>query len=210
MLDKKEFIAVGYGGHALVVLDAMLELNFIPKYYSALTKSKINPFNLQYLGSELNSNFPGWKMNNPFVLCIGNNKRREKIGELIIKNNKEITSIIHPSSSLSKKSNIGKGVFVSKGVMVNAMAQIQDYVILNTACVIEHGCTIGKGSHIAPGVVIAGDVVIGKRSFIGANSIIKQGVSIGDDVIIGAGSVVLNDIKDSKVYFGNPAKESKI
>lgn len=50
-------------------------------------------------------------------------------------------------------------------------------------------------------VEIADDV------FIGANTIIAKGVSIAANSIVGAGSVVVRDIAQSKIYAGNPAKE---
>ena len=41
---------------------------------------------------------------------------------------------------------------------------------------------------------------------IGANSVIKEGIEIGDDITIGAGSVVVNDIKNPGIYIGSPCK----
>ena len=35
---------------------------------------------------------------------------------------------------------------------------------------------------------------------------IKEGVEIGDNVIIGAGSVVIKNVDNNKIVYGNPAK----
>ena len=40
----------------------------------------------------------------------------------------------------------------------------------------------------------------------GANSVIRENIIIGRNVIIGAGSVVISNIPDNSIYFGNPAK----
>jgi acetyltransferase-like isoleucine patch superfamily enzyme len=54
--------------------------------------------------------------------------------------------------------------------------------------------------------ILAGNVLVGENSFIGSNSVIKQGTKIGENVIIGAGSVVLNDVPDNAIAYGNPAR----
>ena len=156
--------------------------------------------------NELDIAFKGWNMNLRFVLGLGDNKLREKIGLLILKHKKEIFSVVHPKAIISETAELGNGIFVSKGALVNSFSKIGDFSILNTGCIIEHECILGRGVHVAPGAVVAGNVKIGNRSFIGANSVIKQGVFIGDDVIIGAGSVVVNDVPKNDVVYGNPAK----
>ncbi|KOY50669.1 hypothetical protein I602_229 [Polaribacter dokdonensis DSW-5] len=47
---------------------------------------------------------------------------------------------------------------------------------------------------------------VGVGSFVGGNAFIKQGVKIGRNTIVGAGSVVLKDVPDNVVVYGNPVK----
>jgi UDP-3-O-[3-hydroxymyristoyl] glucosamine N-acyltransferase len=54
-------------------------------------------------------------------------------------------------------------------------------------------------------ISVNGSARIGKRCFIGTNSTIVQKVSICDDVMVGAGSVVVDDIKEPGKYYGVPA-----
>ena len=49
-------------------------------------------------------------------------------------------------------------------------------------------------------------IKIGNNAWIASNAYIKGGVTIGDNSIIGAGSVVISDIPENCVAFGNPAK----
>ena len=205
MLDEKGVI-IGYGGHAHVVADSYLSGGNSLDFYTDLTKVMHNPFRLEYLGNELDKDFRGWKMGLTFVLGIGDNKLRYKIGKRILDIKEKLDSVIDPSSIISNKSFIGSGVFISKGVLINSFSNLGDFSILNTGCIIEHDCIIEEAAHIGPSAVITGGVKIGKRTFIGANSVVKQGIVIGDDVLVGAGSVILNDVESGSKIAGNPAK----
>ncbi len=206
MLDKEKVI-IGYSGHGFVVGDAAIKNGLNLTHYADKKQSLINPFNLNYLGFEGDEKFVGWEKDYEYILGIGDNNLRKKIGDLIVSKGQKIINVIDKSANLSKIARIGNGIFISKNVSVNILSEISDYVILNTGCIIEHECKIGKASHIAPGAVLAGNVSIGENTFIGANSVIKQGVVIGNNVTVGAGAVVIRDIDDHKILVGNPAKE---
>ena len=205
MLDNKSAI-IGYSGHAYVVADSFISKGQLLNYYSNLNKVDKNPFNLEYLGCETDSDFKGWEMGLSFILGIGDNNLRHKAAQLILSKSQIIASVIDPNALISKTANIGVGIFASKGVIVNAFSKIGDFTILNTGCIIEHECKIGISTHIAPGAVLAGNVKIGNRTFIGANTVIKQGVEIGDDVIIGAGSVIIENVSNNSKLVGNPGR----
>jgi sugar O-acyltransferase (sialic acid O-acetyltransferase NeuD family) len=206
VLDKEKVI-IGYSGHGFVVSDSAIKNGLNLTFYADIKQSKMNPLNLNYLGFEGDEKFVGWEKDYEYILGIGDNNLRKKIGDLIVSKGKKIINVIDNSANVSKIARIGNGVFISKNVCVNILSEISDYVILNTGCIIEHECKIGKASHIAPGAVLAGNVNIGENTFIGANSIIKQGVVIGNNVVVGAGAVVLRDIDDHGILAGNPAKE---
>ncbi|SEG42969.1 sugar O-acyltransferase, sialic acid O-acetyltransferase NeuD family [Halpernia humi] len=203
----KKMILVGYSGHAFVVADAAICMGLKLHYYSEVSKVNTNPFNLNYIGFEGNKDFEGWADDYEFILGIGDNKLRQKIGKQIVNKNKLLKTVIHPTASISKNVNIGEGSFVSKNVSVNPLAIIGNFCILNTGCIVEHECILGEAVHVAPGAVLAGNVSVGERTFIGANVVVKQGIKIGKDVIIGAGSVVIKNIPDGKKIVGNPTRE---
>lgn len=205
MLDSKSVI-IGYSGHAYVVAESYISKGNSLSYYTNLIKASNNPFNLDYLGFENDSDFKGWQRELTFILGIGDNNIRYNAAQLILSKSQIIASVIDPNTIISKSANIGVGVFASKGVLVNAFSKIGDFAILNTGCIIEHECEISTAAHIAPGAVLAGNVKIGKRTFIGANSVIKQGVEIGDDVIIGAGSVIIENVSSNTKIVGNPGR----
>ena len=76
-------------------------------------------------------------------------------------------------------------------------------------CNIGHNCIIGKRTFIAPGVLLGGGTKIGNYCYIWQGVITRSNISICDKVIIGADSLVLNDITESGIYYGNPVKYAK-
>lgn len=178
-----------------------------PKYYADVKKAVWNPFDLEYAGFEQNDDFMGWIDNYEFILGVGDNRIRDKLGMLVLSKGKQLVTVAHPRSEISDHSKIGIGTFVSAGVCINAFAEVRDFSILNTGCVVEHECKLGRAVHIGPGAVLAGNVTVGDRTFIGANAVIKEGVVIGDNVIVGAGSTILRNVENNMVVVGSPGRE---
>lgn len=206
MLNKK-VVLVGYLGHGMVVVEAAKLAHINIQGYTEINKVTRNPFKLEYLGFEMDSQFKGWSTENQYVLGIGDNHIRKKVGDFIISKKKKILNVIHPSASVSKQVIMGIGNFIAKNAAVNPFVTFGDFCIVNTGAIVEHECTIGNAVHIAPGAVLAGNVNVGNCTFIGASAVIKQGVRIGENVIIGAGSVVIKDVADNKKVVGNPGIE---
>lgn len=205
-MKNTKTILAGYAEHGLVVAEAYsLSGNKIDGYLEP-NKIEINPFNLDYLGFETDTDFTGFDANNKFILGIGDNYIRGKIGKLIQDKEKEILNVIHPSASITKLLTLGTGNFIAKNVSINPLVTIGNFCIINTAAIIEHGCTIDDSVHIAPGVVLCGNVCVGENTFIGANTVIKQGITVGKNVIIGAGSVIINNVADNLQVVGNPSR----
>ena len=195
---------IGYAGHAYSVIDTAIKNSFEPEGYFELLKKNSNPFNLKYLGNELNYDFSNF--NSIIFPSIGNNQLRMKAHQFIQEKKLRECSFIHPSTILGFEVKIGKSTFVSSGTIINTLGKIGDACILNTGCVIDHEAVIENYVHIGPGSTLAGNVKIGEGTFIGANCTIIQGVSIGRNCIIGAGSVVLKNVEDNSVIVGNPGK----
>jgi len=205
VLDK-EVVLIGYSGHGVVVAEAAKLSHLNIQGYTEIKKTTRNPFELEYLGFEMDQAFKGWNADKQYVLGIGDNRIRQKAGDFIISKKKEILNVIHPSASVSQQVVMGIGNFVARNAAINPLVTLGDFCIINTGAILEHECAIGSAVHIAPGAVLTGNVSVGDCTFIGANTVIKQGVKIGKNVLIGAGAVVITDIADNQKVVGNPSR----
>lgn len=205
---KSGIILVGCGGHSLVVYECFISLGKRIVGYCDKTEVEKNPFDIPYLGHELNLSSDLMRENDLFV-AIGNNEIRDKVYNSLLKLNVTFINAIHSSAVISPSSTLGSSVLIAPGVIVNAMTEIKSGVIINTNASVDHECHINNFSHIGPGATLCGNVSVGTNTLIGAGSVVREGITIGNNCIIGAGSVIVKNIPDNSIYFGNPAKQIK-
>lgn len=114
--------------------------------------------------------------------------------------------IIHPSSSVSQRTQLGEGTVISRYCWVTADTRMGKAVFLNTKCDVGHDSVIGDFCSLMPSVNLSGNVTVGQRTLIGVQSAILQGIKIGSDVTVGMGSKVMTDVPDNCTVMGYPAK----
>ncbi|WP_116963016.1 acetyltransferase [Fastidiosibacter lacustris] len=203
---KKKLLIVGAGGHAKVVADAVIAQGV----YSI--EAVIQDVNIPAEGKTL----LGYKVSHSselkvfqaeyFIVAIGENFIR---AEQFVKYKKQDylpANIIHPSAIISPSAKMGEGNVIMAGAIINPEAKIGSNVIINTRVVIEHEVVISDHSQLSPGSIVCGGCSIGKKVYLGANSVIRQCLRIADNSIIGCGASVINNITESGVYVGVPAK----
>lgn len=119
-----------------------------------------------------------------------------------------VSSVIHPSLTLSRTAKIGEGVIIHGGVNISSMVTIGDFARINVGANIMHDCSIGEFTTVAPNAVILGRVTIQKGCYIGANATILPNVNIGENAVIAAGAVVTKNVKNAEIVKGNPARRT--
>jgi sugar O-acyltransferase (sialic acid O-acetyltransferase NeuD family) len=204
---NEKVVLIGMGGHALVVIDALLASERTIAGYCDVAPKPSHAGELEYFGRESDDTSKAALLAHPFLVTIGDNALRRKISKALSGwGYKEAVPVVHPTASVGRGVSFGRGTQVQGGVFVNAKAVIGSGVILNTGCIIEHECVVEDFAHVAPGAVLAGNVKVRAGAFIGANATVIQGLTIGSNAIVGAGAVVLLDVPAGATVVGNPAR----
>ncbi|MCF6222631.1 MAG: acetyltransferase [Flavobacteriaceae bacterium] len=209
-MNRTEIILVGGGGHCKSCIDVIeFENKYIIKGIVDLPKEA----GKDILGYEIFGNdkdLPALASKGyNFLITLGNmgkSKRRIELFNIIKKNGGRFPKIISPKAYVSEHSEIGDGTIIMHNAIVNADARIGENCIINNKSLIEHDVFIGDDCHISTNVVVNGNCMIQNDCFIGSGSTIKNGLKIEKETIIGLGSVVIKQISEKGVYYGNPVK----
>ena len=195
MVKVKPIIIIGCGGHALSILDLLIQnKNF--EIIGLIGKNKDlgkNVLGYPVIGTDADLSSLRSKVDNA-VIGIGQIKNfepRYKAYELLKFNNYTIPNIISNNAYVSPSALVNEGSTVGHQAIINARTSIGKCCILNSKSLVEHGCSIGNFCHISTGVLINGDVEIGNNCFIGSGTIIREGVSIPSNSVISAGKCIM-------------------
>lgn len=204
----ESFLVVGAGGHAKVVIDALLRSgSLVLGCYDdnpALIGSEPVP-GIRVVGRSSQAE-RDWTKGRKVIVAIGENRLRRRLSSLW---NVEYGVAVAPSAVLGRGVAIGPGSMILPSATVNIDAVIGAHAILNTSCSVDHDCRIGDYVHIAPGCHLGGNVVVGEGAFIGIGTAVIPGVRIGRWSVVGAGTVVTRDVPDNSTAVGVPVKVIK-
>ncbi|MFH1395321.1 MAG: acetyltransferase [Candidatus Omnitrophota bacterium] len=200
---KQKLIIIGGGGHAKVIIDAVLagdEYDIHGIIDQKLEKGT-KVLGVPVLGAD--SILPelfGEGIKNAFigVGSIGNCDVRRTICEKLKNIGFNLPVIIHPKAVVAKDVEIEEGTFVAASATINPGTKIGKNVIINTSSSIDHDCRIGDFVHIAPGAILCGTVSVGEGTHVGIGANIIQSVKIGKNCFIPASRMVKADWVDER------------
>lgn len=196
---KNDLIIIGAGGHAKVIADMALKLNYnILGFLDDNQTGEVLGYPI--LGKVCEAvNYSAL-----YVIAIGNNVIRKKIAEQY---KIEYVTLIHPSAQIGLEVEIGKGTIVMTNAVINSNSRIGNHSIINTAAIVEHDNIIGDYVHISPNATLCGTVKIGDGAHIGAGAVVKNNITIAENVTVGIGAAVVKNIEESGVYIGVPVRK---
>jgi sugar O-acyltransferase (sialic acid O-acetyltransferase NeuD family) len=202
---------IGSSGHASVLIDA-IELNGGYRVIGYLDDTvSVGTVRMGYsvLGGLKNAaSVCAERMIDHVVVAIGDNWGRRKVYSDLLEwcPNLKFPIVRHPSAIVAASAAIGKGAAILAGSHVGPGSRIGEFCIINTGSSVDHDCAMDNFSSVAPGVFMGGLVQIGECSAIGVGASISDRISIGRHSVVGTGAVVVRDVPDLVVAYGNPAR----
>jgi sugar O-acyltransferase (sialic acid O-acetyltransferase NeuD family) len=143
------------------------------------------------------------------MIAIGDSKDRFDAYQKLPKETVFFSFIHHTALILSHNVYIGEGCFIGAYSILTTNINVGSHSLLNRANHIGHDTNIGNFFSAMPGAIVSGNVNLADNVYIGTNSSIREKTHICSDVILGMNSCILNNITESGVYVGSPAKKIK-
>ena len=142
------------------------------------------------------------------VISIGDNWTRHYVAEQIKKLVPKFKFInaIHPSIIIGDNVELGEGIVAMAGCIFNPKAKIGNFTFFATGAQVEHDCIIGNYASISAGSITGGYVELGDFAALTLGVTVFDRIKIGKNSVVGAGSLVVKDLPDNVLAYGNPAK----
>jgi len=203
-------IVIGAGGHAKVLVDALLASSAviagIVDSDPALIRTTI--LGVPVIGGDdVVGDFTTSEVRLVNGLgSVGLPAKRQQLFERFKGLGHTFASVVHPSAVVAPDVEIGEGSQIMAGAVVQPGCRIGVNVIINTRASVDHDCVVGDHVHIAPGVTLSGAVTVGEGTHIGTGATVIQGISVGSGALVAAGSVVIRDVQHGSIVIGVPGK----
>lgn len=210
---SEEIVVIGGGGHAKVVIGILRKISSYRLLGYTDLEDRGIVLDAVYLGSDdkMSTQF-ATKRDLSALLAIGQvglGKFRSEVWSRVKSPRLSFPTIASPDAVVNEQVSCAGGVVVMDGAVINPGAQIGFGAIINTNSTIEHDVELADWVHVAPGATISGGVKVGRFSMIGAGATVIEGRKIAEGCVVGAGATVVDDLGESGVYVGCPARRIK-
>lgn len=209
---SRSYVLIGAGGHARVLVNALLQKNMEVSTIVAPNKPINDHSNKRWLKSDAEA----LKLDPEEVFLIngvgstGDTRKRSEIYSFYKKNGFEFQTVVHNKSTLEiSHSGLSEGVQVLAGAFVNINSDIGENCVLNSNVHIEHDVTVEKNCFIACSSTICGGCHIGEHVHIGPGVVVTHGITIGHGSVIAAGAVVVSNVPPYSLMMGVPARKQR-
>lgn len=205
-MPTERILVVGAGGHAAVVLDALLASGVEPADI-ALADDDPALWGREVLGFVVVDPASQGAVSARWVhAAMGDAGAREACLARLAVGDRHPRSVVHPGASVSRFARLEPGCFVAARAVVAPRVSLARGVIVNHGAIVDHDCAVGAFAHIAPNATLGGAARVGAHALVGAGANLLPGVAVGDGALVGAGAVVNRDVPAGGRVAGVPAR----
>ncbi len=203
-------IIIGAGGHAGVLIDALLinSVDIIGITDPNPKKTGRSILDVPVLGNDdaLERYSPGTVQLVNGIGTASSTARRKLIYRSFKIKGYTFASVVHPSALIARNVYLAEGVQIMAGTVIQTGSSIGENTIVNTRAAVDHDCKIDAHCHLAPGAILCGGVEIGGEVVVGSSATVLPNIKVGRSATIAAGAVVVRDLPPEKIAAGIPAK----
>lgn len=207
-MAEREVVLLAAGGHARVVLDALLAMGVrVTGILDPARRPGEEIFGVPVLGDD------GWLAGrDPAATLLANGagqvpraEVRERLFESLRSRGFGFVPVRHPSAVVGREALLAEGSQVMAGAVVQCRARIGRNAVVNTRASVDHDCVLGDHAFVGPGATLCGDVRVGDGAFVGSGAVILPGVEVGARAVVGGGALVARDVPGGALVTGVPA-----
>ena len=210
----KSLLILGGGGHAKVVVDALLAAGAGVAGFLDRNPDIQRLLGIDRLGDADPETFGLYSPAEILLVngfgSTGRGRLRAVQYERWKERGFQFATVIHPSAIVSAFALLEEGVQIMAGAVIQAGCVLGENALLNTSVVVDHDCRIGKHAHVATGAALSGGVQVGDGAHVGTGVSVIQGIKIGTNSVVGAGSVVVRDVPADCRVMGVPAHHNTV
>lgn len=211
-MSKRQLAMLAGGGHARVVLDALLcagaqVAGIMDPAYAVGHKI----FGVSVVGNDdwLETVTPDdYRLVNG-AGAVPRSQLRQRLFDSGKQRGFAFATVVHPSAIIGREAEVLEGAQIMAGAIVQCCVRVGENAVINTGASIDHDCSIAAHAFVGPGAILCGDVRIAQQVFIGAGAVVLPGIAIGAGAVIGAGAIVTRNVPEGALMIGNPAVQKK-
>jgi sugar O-acyltransferase, sialic acid O-acetyltransferase NeuD family len=142
-----------------------------------------------------------------FLCALGSPQAKAKYTDIIKKKSGSFITLIHPTAIVSDSIELGEGVIISQFCTLTSNVKVGDFTTVQGYSNLGHDTQVGRFCAIESYTFLGGFAYIGDFVTLHTRSTVLPKIKIGNSAVVGAGSVVIKNVWENTIVFGNPAKK---